>query len=82
MTNDMDQSFFKTKDLYEAAFLQAIGKKLLRLEKDGYVFWFIFDDRKSCEEASNLYWQGDGMVSGKEYANQVRNLKDRIFAQR
>lgn len=70
---------FRTKDLYESAFLYSQGQELVRLEKDGNVFWFVFTDRGVCSQLSNEYWSGKS--SAKIYADAIRTLKDRIFAQ-
>ena len=79
---DKDTGLFKTKDLYEAAFLYADRRKLVRLERDGNIFWFVFADRETCERVSLAYWQGEIDTNAKEYADAIRTLKDRIFAQR
>ena len=73
---------FRTKDLYESSVLCALGKKLLRLEGDGSQYWFVFADREACKKVSNSYWAGDIKVNAKTLVNWVRDLKDRIFAQK
>lgn len=72
-----------TKDLYEAAFLFAQGQKLIRLERDQSIYWFVFgNDNYTGDQLRNLYWSGEGLVSGRSYADAIRTLKDRLFAQR
>ena len=71
---------FKTKDLYEGSFLLAEGMILDRLDKEGNFFWFVFTEQKSCEDLINAYWNGKATTNARTYANAIRNLKDRIFA--
>lgn len=73
---------YKTRDLHEAAFLYAKGKKLLRLEGGGREFWFIFDDTEACELLVDTYWSKEAQVIVKEYVDALRTLKDRIFARK
>lgn len=83
MDMQLESSELQTKDLYEAAFLFAQGQKLIRLEKDGSIYWFVFgNDNFTAEQLRNLYWSGEGLVSGRSYAEAIRSLKDRLFAQR
>lgn len=70
---------FRTKDLYESAYLYSQGQELVRLEKDGHNYWFVFADKEACSRLSNEYWSGKS--SAKAYADAIRTLKDRIFAQ-
>lgn len=71
---------YKTKDLYQAAFLYAHQQKLLTLEKDGKYYWFIFKDKFTCEDLSTAYWAGDIEINAKAYSDAIRTLKDRLFA--
>lgn len=77
----MTDQQFKTKDLYEASFLCAVGKKLVNLEQEGKVFWFVFEDSQSCIKDINAYWQGEKEVNARDFAFAIKRLKDRIFAQ-
>ncbi len=77
MTNE-----FSTKDLYEASALHSLGQKLLRLEGEGNQYWFVFADKDLCKKLSDSYWAGEVEVNAKSLTNSIRELKDRIFAQR
>ena len=70
---------YHTKDLAEASFLYASGKKFVHLEEDKGRFWFVFDDKTSCEELTNSFWRKEAVVNAKEYADALRTLKDLIF---
>ncbi len=78
---------YATKDLYIAAFLQVnkqFVKKLEQNKKDlneKSAVYFIFDNKKKCEELVDVFWSGDGegvMVNVKEYFTAIRDLKSRI----
>ncbi|OGE25741.1 hypothetical protein A2780_02530 [Candidatus Daviesbacteria bacterium RIFCSPHIGHO2_01_FULL_41_45] len=73
---------YKTRDLHEAAFLYAKGKKLLRLEGGGREFWFVFDEADGCEVLANSYWANEVEVLAKSYADSLRTLKDRVFSRK
>ncbi len=70
------------KDIYAAAALFANGKKLLRLQREGKFFWFVFENKLDCEELLNKYWSGEDLVSSRTYADAIRTLKDRLFSQK
>ena len=73
---------YLTKDLYEGAFLYANRSKFLGLEKENNYYWFIFEDKKQAEALSNQYWQKEGQVNAKSYAEAIRSLKDRLYARK
>lgn len=84
--NDMKN--FSTKDLHFAAFLKISGVELLSLERhvsefrDRNPVFFIFGDKKRCEELENIFWNGGNtderaMVNVKEYVDVVRDLRAR-----
>jgi len=70
------------KDIYAASALFAEGKKLLRLQRDGKLFWFVFENKEECEQSLNKYWSGESSISMRVYADAIRTLKDRLFSQR
>lgn len=80
MASQSEASTYSTKDLYEASFLYATGKELLDLARDGSQAWFIFEDQHSCEELVKQYWARKGSVTPKIFAEAIRSLKDKLFA--
>ncbi len=78
---NLDNECF-VKDIYAASFLLVSGKRLLRLQKENSYYWFVFEGKNESEELLNVYWQGDGAVKPRIYADACRTLKDRVFAQR
>ncbi len=76
------QPEYKTRDLYEAAYLLTKGMKLARVERSTSSprCFFVFADFPACRVIVTEYWDGHGLVAPKAYAEAVRSLKDRIFA--
>ena len=73
---------YLVKDLYEAAFLYSIKKPFKGLLKESNYFWFIFENKKDCEQASQGYWSGTAFGVIKNYADAIKTLKERLFAQK
>jgi len=71
---------FKTTDLYEAAYLECCGAKLLRLDGEGSQKTFVFETKKVCEKLSKAFWNKEATITVRYYADSIRNLKDRLFA--
>lgn len=78
----MKKDEFETKDIYQAAFLYARRLKLLRLEREGSSYWFVFENMKEAEALSNSYWGRDADVNAKAYSDAIRSLKDMIFSRK
>lgn len=77
----INSSNYLTKDLGEASALIVKGVNLIRLEKESNFYWFVFQG-SGINEISNDYWSGKLQTSAKKYYDQMRSLKDRLFAQR
>lgn len=73
---------YLTKDLYEAAFLITHNLKLLRLVKEDNYYWFVFGNKTKAEELSAQFWRKEIDVNAKIFAENIRSLKDRIFARK
>lgn len=73
---------FLTKDIYEAAALYAYGQKLLGLQRERTFFWFVFEGKVESEKLSQQYWQSENPIPPKSYADAIKTLKDRLFAQK
>ena len=75
-------SDYLVKDLYEASYLYSIKQPLIRLEREDNFFWFVFKDKIACEKLANDYWSSLAMGNIKDYADSIKSLKDRLFAQK
>ena len=70
---------FKTKDLYIASYLYAVGVKFVGLAREGRVCRFVFEDFVSAERGQQDFLSKDGVVVAKDYVDALRTLKDLIF---
>lgn len=71
---------YKTKDLAEASLLLVKNQKLIRLEREEKIVYFVFDNKDTCEKLSNEFWFGESLVNAKSYYEAMATLKNRIFA--
>ena len=76
----MNDNYFITKDLSEAALLLVKNQKLLKLDRKERIVYFVFNDKKTCEELSNQFWFGETLVNAKSYYESIQTLKRRIFS--
>lgn len=86
-TQNLLQDEYSTKDLYLAAFLQVKGMTVKKLEQYGWgkrgqnPVYFIFGNRKRCEELEDIFWNGTGdeiVANIKDYSTTIRDLRVRI----
>lgn len=70
-----------TKDLYLSALLYAKGAKLLKVNRQGRVCWFIFGNKALCEQYQQQYFAKAVDVNAKDYTDALRTLKDLVFAE-
>ncbi len=73
---------FRTKDLYEAAYLVSANLPLLKLEKADTYFVFVFSEKSKCEAYSSNYWSGFAVGKIKDFADALKILKERLFAKK
>ena len=79
MNNELE-NVYSTKDLAEASLLLVKNQKLIRLNRQGKTVFFVFEDKKNCEDISNQFWFGECLVNAKTYYEAMQTLKNRIFA--
>lgn len=76
----MENNHYKTRDLYEAAFIYAQkGETFSCLEPNGRDFLFVFENPNECRSLASKYYSTEGLVSGKHFADAIKTLKDLIF---
>lgn len=73
-------NYYRTKDLAEGSVLLVKQKKLVSIDREGKTCWFIFEEKKSCEQIANQFWFGSCLVNAKSYFDAIQTLKNRIFA--
>lgn len=71
---------YKTKDIYEAAWIYSQQIPLVELEPDIKYFWFVFEEKIKCQELSREYWSQKAEGNIKQYVNSLKTLKDMIFS--
>lgn len=76
----MNQSTYKTRDLAEAAALVVLNQRIVNVERENRICWFIFENRKDCEQISDQFFFGKLNVPAREYYESIVRLKNRIFS--
>ena len=71
---------YKTKDLAEAAALIVKKQVLMEIEREGKTCWFVFTNKKVCEEITNQFFFGELVANVREYYEVLNRLKNRIFS--
>lgn len=71
---------YKTKDLAEASALLAKGQNLIRFQKEGSIYWFVFQDSSERQDIVNSFWFGECLVNARIYYQSMIVLKNRIFS--
>lgn len=71
---------YRTKDLSEASMLIVKRQKMISLQREGRICWFIFANKEECERLSHEYYYGEVLVNALEFHEAMSRLKGRIFA--
>jgi len=69
--------FVKTSDLYFAAFLQCMGCKIVKTEKENSKCIFTFEDLQKRDNLKDIYFNDsdESKIACLKYANAIRSLK-------
>ena len=77
------QNSYRTKDLFEAAFLYASNQRFLGLEtNDKQRYWFLFEDDVSCCDLISLYWNKEATIGVRDFVDALRAMKDKVFQEK
>jgi len=74
---------FKTKDLYFAATLIALGYEIISLESispKSFQFNFNIESQKLAEFENN-FWQRKLLVDARTFSDSIKEIKTRIYGQ-
>lgn len=71
---------YKTRDLAEASALIVKKGKLLRIDRDGNICFFVFENSEKCLDISGDFFFGELMVNARDYYEALNRLKNRIFS--
>ncbi|OGG13785.1 hypothetical protein A2773_01525 [Candidatus Gottesmanbacteria bacterium RIFCSPHIGHO2_01_FULL_39_10] len=72
---------FVTKDLYLSALLYAKGVKLQKIDRQGRVCWFVFEDKSQSEQLRQKFITKSIDVNARDFTDALRTLKDLVFAE-
>ena len=75
-----EKNEYKTKDLGESSALVTCKQKIIDIQRDGKVCWFIFEHTEKCEEISREYFFGNLQGNLRQYNEAMNVLKNRIFS--
>lgn len=73
---------YTSKDLAESSFLLASGIRLIQIDNEDGIFWFVFADKSTCQRLADSFWLGKATVNAQALCNAMRTLKDVIFRKR
>jgi len=71
---------YKTKDLGEAAALIVKKQRFIRIDRDGRICWFVFENLQECEMLSSDFFFGELLINARELQEAIKRLKHRIFS--
>jgi hypothetical protein len=74
------QDNYKTKDIFEAAWIYSNNVPLITLEPDSKYSWFVFANKEVCLELSAKYWSNSATGNIKSFVSSLKTLKDFIFS--
>lgn len=70
---------YRTKDQYLASTLYAFGLKLDSSEWANNACFFVFEDRKKCEEIVRRYYSGELRIDPRSVWDGFKTIKSIIF---
>lgn len=73
---------YKSKDIGESSALVTSGQKIINVQRDGKVCWFVFEHNDQCEKISREYFFGNLRGNLRQYNETMNVLKNRIFSYR
>lgn len=71
---------YETRDLYESAYLFSVGIKLISTYKADNGIIFVFEDKHTCDALIKDYWNYNGLIIPKKFADSLKNLKELVHA--
>lgn len=70
---------YKTTDMYLAAYLKALGNKIVSVDR-GNKTKFVFEDTELLREKILEYYNEGGTISPLKYINNIRTVKAMTFS--
>lgn len=75
----MESEFYKTKDLPEVAALIIKKQRLIKMERNSHICWFVFENSTAREKISTDYYFGVLLVNAREYYETMKMLKGKVL---
>jgi hypothetical protein len=75
----MDREYL-TRDIGEAASLIVKKQKLIRIDRDNRICWFVFENIEECKKLSSDFFFGELLINARDYYEALGRLKNRIFS--
>jgi hypothetical protein len=75
----MDREYL-TRDIGEAASLIVKKQKLIRIDRDNRICWFVFENIEECKKLSSDFFFGELLLNARDYYEALGRLKNRIFS--
>jgi len=72
MGND---TFYRTSDLYFAAYLRVAGVPFLETQREGQRVFFVFEKMDGIRDLKAQYFNRTAKVPALTYADEVKNMK-------
>jgi len=70
---------YLTKNIGEAASLISKNIKLIRIDRQNDVCFFVFDQKQNCEKLFKEFFFGELLVNAREFFEAEKRLKQLIF---
>jgi len=70
---------YQTKNIGEAAGFIARDIKLIRINRENEVCFFVFDNKSKCEQLSRDFFFGELLVNARIFFESEKRLKQLIF---
>ena len=74
----MEDSTYRTSDLYYAAFLRVAGVKFIETTRDQGRVFFSFENGESIRDLKKEYFNRSAKISALDYADEIRSMKAMI----
>ena len=80
MSDNCVENYYKTSDLSLATTI-SLNFPIVAIEKDNpHRVVFLFDPTDKLTEFIDSYWKKEVRVEPQQFANQIKNLKTRIYS--
>lgn len=71
----MEDSNYRTSDLYYAAYLRVAGVKFLEIVREGTRAVFVFENSEAIHDLKREYFNRTSKVVALNYADEIRSMK-------